>query len=600
MNPTVVFKELWLLSERDASARRLSFHPRQNLLAGSNGTGKSRVLKHLVWALGCEPARRAAGEFDSNVVAALELSVGMSKTLTFLRQGRKRAAFDEFGVLVFATESGAKWNEFFSETFGFSLTLQRKEEGEFGLAGPDYALLPFYIDQDSGWGPKWATFPYLGQFVKWHTPLFSAFTGLKSAAYLEAQVHRERSAVQLRNVRVHLKLQETSYKRVVEMLPVETTTLDESQFAHELREMSDLTKTLRDEQDEVRADLFKLARKRQHLTSELNMALASERELVEDQAFLAGYSDDEPLVCPTCSHVHTATFHARQALATDAHDIHEVVIRLQTARDKLQTDEAELQAKLNAVSKRVRSLTERLTVQREGRPVADVVIAKSLSVLKEAYDVTRRDLAAELDSAAEEFEEYDLKLKELADKEREKRIRASFKEDLISYADMLDIAKVEIATKVTIGTRSPNASGSYAPRAVLANHLALLSTHSKYGDGPMFPFIVDTPQQSGQDPVSLGRMLDTILKRAHPGQTMVATESIPDNWVPPEDCSVLEFDSKRHLLQASQFRPGVKDLSGLVKTMQDELLTQGPVDDEPTPDGDIPASDATSDGDGDE
>ena len=592
MSPIVVFNELWLLSERDASARRLRFHPHRNLLAGSNGTGKSRVLKHLVWALGCEPARRAAGQFDSNVVAALELSVG-SGTFTILRQGRKRAAFDEFGLLVFATESASKWSEFFSETFGFNLKLQRKEEGEFGLAGPDYALLPFYIDQDSGWGPKWATFPYLGQFVKWQTPLFSSFTGLKTAAYLEAQVHRERSAVQLKNAKVHLKLQETSYKRVVEMLPAETTTLDETQFAHELREVSDLTKALRDEQDEVRADLFKLAAKRQQFTSELNMALASERELVEDQAFLAGYSDDEPLVCPTCSHVHTATFHARQALATDAHDIHEVVIQLQTARDKLQTDEAALQTKLNAVSKRLRLLTESLMVQREGRPVADVVVAKSLSVLKEAYDITRRDLSAELDSAAEEFQEYDLKLKDLTDKDREKRIRASFKEYLISYADILDIAKVEIASKVTIGTRSPNASGSYAPRAVLANHLALLSTHSEHGDGPMFPFIVDTPQQSGQDPVSLGRMLDTILKRFQPGQTMVATESIPENWEPPGDCCVVEFGSKRQRLPEGEFRSGVAALSSMVKAMQDELLKQAPVADEPAPEGDIPASDAS-------
>ncbi len=595
MSPIVVFNELWLLSERDASARQLKFHPRRNLLAGSNGTGKSRVLKHLVWALGCDPARRAAGEFDSNVVAALELSVGSSEKFTFLRQGRKRAAFDELGLLVFATESGSKWSEFFSETFGFKLMLQRKEEGEFGLAGPDYAMLPFYIDQDSGWGPKWATFPYLGQFVKWQTPLFSSFTGLKTASYLEAQVHRDRSAAQLKTVKVHLKLQETSYKRVVEMLPAETTIIDESQFARELREVSDLTKMLRDEQDEVRADLFNLAQRRQQLTAALNMALASERELVEDQAFLADYSDDEPLVCPTCSHVHTATFHARQALATDADDIHEVVIRLQTARDKLQGDEAALQIKLNAVAERLRSLNESLKVQRDGRPVADVVVAKSLSVLKNAYDVTRRDLAAELDIATEGLQEYDSRLKDLADKEREKRIRASFKEDLISYADMLDIAKVEIASKVTIGTRSPNASGSYAPRAVLANHLALLSAHSEYGDCPTFPFIVDTPQQSGQDPVSLGRMLDTILKRAHSGQTMVATESIPDNWVPPDDCCILEFGVKRHVLLEEAFRPGVKALSGMVKAMHEELLKQAPVADEQPQEGDIPVPDAGDD-----
>lgn len=592
MNQTVVFNELWLLSERDASARHLKFNRHKNLLAGGNGTGKSRVLKHLVWALGCDPTRRAAGEFDSNVVAALEVTVGSSKTLTFLRQGRKRAAFNNLGHLLFATESGAKWNEFFAETFGFSLKLQRKEEGLFELAGPDYALLPFYIDQDSSWGTKWATFPYLGQFVKWQVPVFGAFTGLKRAAYLEAQMLREKSAVQHRNAKVHLKLQEASYKRVVEMLPEETTTLDADQFAHELRQVSDQTKALRDEQDKVRLDLYKLAQRRQQLTSELNMALASERELVEDQAFLADYSDNEPLVCPTCAHVHTATFYARQVLATDAHEIHELVVRLQAARDKLRTDEAILQTKLNAVAARLRSLNESLAVQRNGRPVADVVVAKSLSILKEAYDVTRRDLAAELDLTAEELEEYDRKLADLTDKDREKRIKVYFKEKLISFADRLDIDKAEIASKVTIGTRSPSASGSYAPRAVLAVHLALLSTHEEYGNGPTFPFIVDTPQQSGQDPKSLGRMLDTILNGFLTGQTMVATESIPDSWTPPPDCNILEFGNKRHLLQEDEFRNGIATLSGMVKAMHEELLKQGPVSEEPVPDAAMLAPDA--------
>lgn len=594
MNPTVVFKELWLLSERDASARCLKFNPRKNLLAGVNGTGKSRILKHLVWALGCEPARRAAGAFDSNAIAALEVSVG-SRTLTFLRQGRRRAAFDDLGILLLATESGTKWSEFFSDTFGYALKLQRKEEGQFGLAGPDYALLPFYIDQDSGWGTKWATFPYLGQFVKWQPTVFASFTGLKRAAYFDSQILREQAAVRLRNAKVHLKLQDASYRRVVEMLPSETVTLDESLFANELRVVSDETRALRDEQDEVRADLFKLAQRRHRLTSELNMALASERELVDDQAFLADYPDHEPLVCPTCSQVHAATFYARQALAIDAHDVHEVVIRLQTQRDKLQTDEAALQVKLNAVSARLRGLNDSLSVERDGRPVADVVVAKSLSVLKEAFEVTCRSLTAEVDSCTDEVGECDTKLAELTDKAREKRIRESFKEDLISFADMLDIDKVEIASKVTIGTRSPNASGSYAPRAVLAVHLALLSTHSQYGAGPIFPFIVDTPQQSGQDPASLGRMLNTILSGAGTGQTLVATESIPEGWQPPEDCTVLAFGDKRHLLQEDEFRRGVDALSGMVKAMQAVIQQQGSVSDEPDSGANEATPDASSD-----
>ncbi|WP_323143574.1 ATP-binding protein [Massilia phyllosphaerae] len=64
MRQIVTYHELWLVSERDESARFLKFSPRKNLLAGTNETGKSRILKHLVWALGGEPSTRIAGNWD--------------------------------------------------------------------------------------------------------------------------------------------------------------------------------------------------------------------------------------------------------------------------------------------------------------------------------------------------------------------------------------------------------------------------------------------------------------------------------------------------------------------------------------------------------
>jgi predicted nucleic acid-binding Zn-ribbon protein len=579
MNRPVVFNALWILSEKDASARHLTFSPGKNLLAGGNDTGKSRVLKHLVWALGCEPARRAAGDFDSNVVVTVDVIIG-NRALTFVRQNRRRAAFDELGRLLFATESASAWAEFFAETFDFPLKLQRHEEGKFDYAGPGYAVMPFYVDQDNGWGTKWTTFTDLTQFGSWQLPVFNSFTGLKPAAYVRSQLQRDETAYRLRMAKAESKLQETSYQRVVAMLPSETTAIDETQFAQELRALSVQAQMLREEQDKVRKVLVELAQERQQKTAELQLALASERELVEDQAFLAGYKDDETLVCPTCSHVHTTTFYARQALAQDAHDIHEVVIRLQTDLDKLRAKELGLQTDLDSVATRLRALNESLNVTQKGRPVADVVVAKSLSTLKQAYDLTRRDLAAEIDTLAERKQALNEELAALTDKGREKRIKEFFAEKLISVADQLDINKSEISAKIKFSSRSPNASGSNAPRAVLAMHLTLLSTHRQFGEGPTFPFIVDTPQQSGQDPTSLGRMLSAILDDAMPGQTMVATESIPKGWQPPAGCKVLKFEDKRRLLQEDEFRDGVKAMSYFVTTMREAILKAGPATEE--------------------
>ena len=595
MNRHVVFNALWILSEKDACARHLTFHPEKNLLAGGNDTGKSRILKHLVWALGCEPPRRAAGDFDSNVVTAVYVTVG-GKNLTFLRQNRRQAAFDDLGLLLFATDSASAWNKFFAETFDFPLKLQRHEEGKFDFAGPGYALLPSYIDQDNGWGTKWITFTNLTQFAKWQPAVFNSFTGLKPAAHVRSQLLRDQAAFRLKMAKAESKLQSSSYERVVAMLPTETTAIDEKQFAQELRALSDQAQSLRAAQDQARTDLFNIAQQRQQKTAELLLAIASERELVEDQVFLAGYTDNAPLACPTCSHVHTTSFYARQVLAEDANNIHEVVIRLQSQLDKLNANEVALQASLNSVAVRLRALNKSLNTKHEGRPLADIVVAKSLSTLKHAYDLSRRDLAAEIDELAVEKKGLDDELATLTDKGREKRVKKHFSDELISFADKLDINKTEIASNIKIGSRSPGASGSNAPRAVLAMHLALLSTHKQFGDGPTFPLIVDTPQQSGQDPLSLGRMLSAILGNSISGQTMVATESIPDGWQAPSDCHLLEFEDKRHLLREKEFRIGVNALSYMVKTMQEELLKSAPA---PT-DLAEPLADAVNDGDGDE
>ena len=567
MRATVTFHALWLVSEKDASARRETFSPSKNLFAGLNETGKSRVLKHLVWTLGCEPAARNAGSWDSNITAATELSVG-NKKYTLLRSGRhQRAAFDADGKLILGTESGKVWTEFFAELFDFPLKLQRQQEGMFGLAGPEYAVLPFYIDQEGGWSRKWATFSGLGQFFRWEPVVFEAFTGLRPQRYFLAQLRRDEVDYKLREAKLQARLQSRAFDQVSAMLPESKATLDEQVFANELRELADRVGVLSKEEDEVRSALVEAAEDRQTKFAELQMVMRAEEDLVGDLAYLSKIPDDGHLTCPTCGQVHDSSFRAKVELATDAEDAHQLVISVRNQLESVRKREQDLRNKLQAVTSSLHELRLSMTRQKEGTTVSDIIAAKSRTTLEQAYDRTKRDLSAQIDEFKEERDALQSELAGLTEKEREKQVRNEYKGELDAYADYLGIAKAEIGT-VKIGTRpGAKASGSSGPRIYLAMHMALLALNRRYGEGPAFPFMVDTPRQQGLDDANTAKLLDTIYKHAPSHQVFVANESVPLGWTPPEGCKVIPFEHKRQVLRPEEYKDGVAALEPMVSLM---------------------------------
>ncbi|WP_249604927.1 ATP-binding protein [Chromobacterium sp. IRSSSOUMB001] len=570
MKRTVVYHTLWLLSERDESARKISFSSTHNLLAGENETGKSRILKHLVWALGCEPTARDAGNWDSNIVASVDLSIDGTR-YTFLRRGNhQRAAFDANGTLLISTENASTWASFFADRFAFHLKLQRHQEGTFALAGPEYALLPFYIDQEGGWSRKWNNFKRLTQFARWEIPVFESFAGLRPQRYFEAQLTRDELAYQLKEAHAQAKVQAKAYEEVKAMLPTTDAKLDEALFAQELREMSSKVTELGREEDKVRTELFDVTQQLQERTAELQMVTRAEQDLVADLVYLAKVPDDGKLACPTCGQEHGVTFRARLDLASDAKDAHHLVLKVRDQLDKLRNREAKLRVQLKNVATQMEQLRSVMERHKEEGSVADIVIAKSLDTIALAYNKARRDLKERIDELDENKQELQDELSTLTDNIRLKEVRKSFKETIKAHADRLGIAAAEIKG-IKIGSRPAMASGSSGPRIYLAMHLALLEINAQYGSGPRFPFIVDTPRQQGLDDKNTAKLLNAIYGHSTAHQIFVANESVPDSWLGRDQCHIIYFDDKRKVLRESDYRESLEILAPQVQAMQEAI-----------------------------
>ena len=198
MSRKVTFKTLFLISQRDASARKLDLS-QQTLLLGSNGTGKSRITKNLFWVFGCNPPKRNVGNWDAETIGALEFSFD-DKNYLVLRQGNRLGLFLD-GRLLFGAQKISEWSRHIARIFGYRLQLPRHRGERFDQAGMEYLTLPFYMDQDGSWGASWDTYENLGQFKGWKKPTFESFIGLKPNAYFEAKQKQDELTVVLNEKR---------------------------------------------------------------------------------------------------------------------------------------------------------------------------------------------------------------------------------------------------------------------------------------------------------------------------------------------------------------------------------------------------------------
>lgn len=572
----LTFDRLWLISERELSAREVLFSPGKNLLTGGNGTGKSRVTKHCFWALGCEVHKRVWGQWDASTAAALFFSYG-GKSYTAIRRNDRYGLCDEGGQFIVATGQYKRFQEVLCELLGYELTLKRPQSNKFSLAGVPYLAVPFYLDQDGGWGTTWNTFERLSQFEKWVGPVFEMFIGLSPNAYLVARTKRQELSAQMSDIRKELALQQRAFDEVSKALAAEAPSLDPMRFKSELRSLATSAGNVQQAQRDLQEKVTQLAMEVSRLESDLAITRNAQGAVVEDLVYLTQLPPSKALVCPTCGWEHQNSFHAKLELGTDADAIGELIgdltDKLSTARGK----HAELTGRLSQVERQLASLNDREEEAASSKRI-------ELKALIAAYSrKTVSSTLATLEAHAEErlkplesnWEAQNLVVKQFEDRERRKLVKKAYLDFTNQFMSDLQAPPEERVAAGSLGRRPPT-GGSEMPRSVLAVHLAMLHTSYEFSDTPILPLVVDTFQHSGQDQDNLPAMINAAYRSALPGQqTIFAAESIPAT-VDQQGVDVQTFTEKRKFLRrddygklAPQF---ARWLAHIDQSAQDELL----------------------------
>lgn len=564
MNRRVTYRTLWLVSVRDERARKQPFS-QKTLLLGQNGTGKSRIVKNLYWVFGCQTLKRDVGAWDPDTVAALEFTFN-DKNYMVLRDGKRLGMFGANDQLLFSAENMGAWSKHLAGFFGFELKLKRPQTATFSQAGPEYMFLPFYMDQDGSWGAGWETFDRLTQFSDWKSATFESFIGMRPNAYFQAKHLSAEVNERINERRKELDAQKAAFKRVKDVLPKNLPSLNFAAFRSELADLGRKATRLQQEQVRLRGKLLAAVNTREKVQAELKVALSAYNELKGDFAYLADRAG-EAIECPTCGTVHENSFHARILLASDAESLGALIMELRSQVDEFAGSEAGIRGDLRSVEKEIAALESLQHERRAKLKLEDVLASQSKKTLDTAFQRVSSDMLSALKKLDAEKEKADAKVKEYLDPERLTAVRHYFSSQVSSLSNLVAVPIDEQISEPKPGSRAQS-GGSSAPRSMLAVHLAMIATNAEWGDTPLFPFVVDTLQQSGQDDPNLTKMVEVLGRAAgvhH--QVILAAERLPGS-VNVGDFTTVNLVEKRGSLTPASFDEAVARLKQPVSALR--------------------------------
>lgn len=575
MNKRLNFKRLWLISERDQTARKQEFSKSKTLLLGKNGTGKSRITKHLFWVFGCDPIKRTAGTWDPDIIAGLDFSLD-DLDYFVLRKGKRLALFDSQFKLLLAADEMRSWDNLFTQFIGYKLQLQRHGGSAFTQAGPTYLTLPFYMDQDGSWGADWDTYSNLTQFKDWKKPTFEAFIGMRPNAYFEAKLNENEAKQAANEFRNELNAQKNAFKRVHNFLPKNVPSLSLSTFRNELADLAKKSAAIQKLQIETRNKLLVAVNLRQKLHSELQLVMAAYKDVAGDLAFISEAAD-KAIECPTCGTIHENSFHARLQLSQDAESMSSLITELKNEIRLNTNREAGLRDSLRKIEKQIGEIEIVGFEKKSKLKLDDVLASHSKKTLDVAFNAINKDMSSQLKLLEEHQDKLHLKVQLFEDKERIKNVKNYYASQVSSISNLLNVPSDEQIATPKPSARA-NAGGSSAPRSMLAVHLAMLATNIEHGDTPLYPFVVDTPQQSGQDDVNLKKMIEVLGGAAGINhQVILALETLPPE-VDTSGFKVIELTKPKSILSAEEYLEVASYLKGPLNAMNraiDEAKKEG-------------------------
>lgn len=565
----LLIKQLTILSIPEKSAKTVTFHPQRNLITGENDVGKSSIIKSIYHSLGADVQFDNVWE-KADAISLLTFSY-KKNDYKILRSRNHLGLFDIHGNLLQSFDSIIKGlSPHFAKLFNNKLQLKQSQTNQRIPASPAIQFLPFYIDQDKSWTKPWGSFEGLGVFSSFKRDLINFVTGIRPNEYFLLSERIDQLSAKLTTLRNESDVLNSAKKTVEKQLPKVSFHIDIKAFKRDIDLLLIKLEALKNKENEYRKNLIKKKNKEAFVGNEITLVSKSIREINKDYEHSLNDLDKE-ITCPTCNAVYENSMVSRFGLLEDIDTCRSLLSDYLEDKKKIAKEIAQLESLLNLQVAKVREITSLLNEKKGKVRLKDLIQNESSKQVREIFDRSQSNYGTQIGEIVEQKSGLETDRSKLNNKERKDSILSRFN----SLIDLF-LLKLNVHTLNSDGFSdiplSVKSQGSDTPRALIAYYYAILFTSKEFTSLPLFPLVIDSPNQQDQDATNRHKIIKFIFDNT-PAEYQLILGTVDLHGV-EYDGHTISPTSKLKLLDKDEFDDSYNEVTPLLDRLQASLISE--------------------------
>lgn len=558
----LMIRKLIVISQSESRSLEVPFEKGLNIILGGNKTGKSSIIKSIFITLGCE-CKRVEADWKKLVSTYLLFFKYGERQFCIVRQDKKFQIFEninnDFSCII-ETNAFHEYSNCLMDILEIKMPCISKDGKQFNITPP--LLFRFqYIDQDEGWSKIADSFKNVAYIKDWKANTNKYVCGYLDDSYYALQAQKAEHILERDDKKKELNYNQNFVSRITSTLTriediesVEDVTTDIELLLAKAEELRKLQFSYNAEMTVLENDIY-INQHKLHIV---------EHNLIETKKDIEyAMTQEDELICPFCGTIYSNGINEQLNITSDYAHCENLIAELKSSISVATKELEELKNKYNDVSVEIQSIEQKVQNTQELLSYSSFYKSKGQFEIYESCKRQLDVLQGEINSCVSKIAITDEKINEKKSKERSKDIREDIERYCRTLADAINVPKTFI--KLRDFVQVINRTGSETPRLVYMYQSALYLYNLERAYSPFNFYVVDTPNQQGQDTENLGSIFKSLeLFLSDEGQVIVGTER--ETGMEEKASNVIKLTGKRRCLNNINYKKHIELLEKLQKT----------------------------------